>query len=73
MSNSGNYNYNVENISAVPVTINAIDYNQYSTNGAVDLANIGTDSIMQAATYIDLNNYGIQEAGNFDLNNYNVG
>jgi hypothetical protein len=73
VSNSGNYNYNLENISAVPVTTNAIDYNQYSTNGVVDLANIGTASTVPAPTNIDLNNYGIQETGNFDLNNYNVG
>ena len=42
-----------------------VDYNQYSTNGVVDLANIGTASTVPAPTNIDLNNYGIQDRTEF--------
>ena len=71
-SNEVNYDYNAQNVSAVPVSTNNIDYNQYSTSGTVDYSGIGTSSV-PAPTNIDLNNYGIQGTSNFDLNNYNVG
>ena len=71
-SNEVNYDYNAQNVSAVPVSTNNIDYNQYSTSGTVDYSGIGTSSV-PAPTNIDLNNYGIQGTSNYDLNNYNVG
>ena len=71
-SNEVNYDYNAQNVSAVPVSTNNIDYNQYSTSGTVDYSGIGTSSV-PAPTNIDLHNYGIQGTSNYDLNNYNVG
>ena len=71
-SDTGNYEYNTGNISAVPVISN--DYNQYSTNGNLDVNNynIGSNSTIPAPTNIDLNNYDFKGTGNFDMNNYNV-
>ena len=71
-SDSGNYEYNTGNTSAVPLI--SSDYNQYSTNGNVDVNNynISGDSTIPAPTNIDLNNYDPQGTGNFDMNNYNV-
>lgn len=70
ISNTGNIQNNPENISAVPVTNYNVDYNQYSTAGNIGL--VGTASSVPAPTNIDLNKNGMQETGNFEVNNYNV-
>lgn len=70
ISNTGNIQNNPENISAVPVTNYNVDYNQYLTAGNLGL--VGTTSSVPAPTNVDLNKNGMQETGNFGLNNNNI-